>query len=266
MTELRRCSTSVGARRRPGRESYAGGTYPGCGVSSTWTWCSLRRPGRGRAPSAAERPRPSTAGMRAAGVPQRPPGRRLRRGHVRWRQRAPGGCCATSATSVVAVLDGGLAAWVAAGRASSNARRRRCGPGDFAARPGRDARCSTPTAPPRSRDRGVLLDARAAGALRRRDRADRSGRRPYPRRAQLPRARANVDRLTGGFSTRRRSARRSRRSASRTGAEVGAYCGSGVVAAHEVLALELAGHPAALYVGSWSDWITDPQRPVAVGC
>jgi thiosulfate/3-mercaptopyruvate sulfurtransferase len=52
----------------------------------------------------------------------------------------------------------------------------------------------------------------------------------------------------------------------RGGVPVGAYCGSGVVAAQLVLALEAAGvHGGSLYPGSWSEWVADPSRPVAVG-
>lgn len=44
------------------------------------------------------------------------------------------------------------------------------------------------------------------------------------------------------------------------------YCGSGVSACHDLLALERAGlHGARLYAGSWSEWCSDPARPVAAG-
>ena len=47
------------------------------------------------------------------------------------------------------------------------------------------------------------------------------------------------------------------------GADVAAYCGSGVTACHDILALAVARVPAALWAGSWSDWVSDPERPVA---
>jgi thiosulfate/3-mercaptopyruvate sulfurtransferase len=44
--------------------------------------------------------------------------------------------------------------------------------------------------------------------------------------------------------------------------EVVHYCGSGVAACHNLLAMELAGLPGGkLYAGSWSEWIADPRRP-----
>ena len=48
-------------------------------------------------------------------------------------------------------------------------------------------------------------------------------------------------------------------------APVGVYCGSGVTAAHEALALTVAGFTPVLFPGSWSAWSQDPDRPAAVG-
>jgi thiosulfate/3-mercaptopyruvate sulfurtransferase len=47
------------------------------------------------------------------------------------------------------------------------------------------------------------------------------------------------------------------------GREVASYCGSGVTACHDLLALAVIGVEGRLYPGSWSEWVTDPARPVA---
>jgi len=47
---------------------------------------------------------------------------------------------------------------------------------------------------------------------------------------------------------------------------VACLCGSGVTACLDLLALEVAGMPGAgLYAGSWSEWIRDPERPITTG-
>ncbi len=159
----------------------------------------------------------------------------------------------------VAVLDGGLAAWVAAGhpllRGDGAA-----APGDFVARSGGlpiitadDAR--------RVAAEGILLDARA------RERFAGLAEPVDPVAGHIPgaRNRPTTDNLDGDGRFLDAATLRAafEQLGVDEGGEIATYCGSGVTAAHQVLALELAGYRAALYPGSWSEWITDPARPVA---
>jgi thiosulfate/3-mercaptopyruvate sulfurtransferase len=159
------------------------------------------------------------------------------------------------------LLDGGYRAWVAAGQPVST-REPAPQPGSFTARPGGLPVLDASAAASLARS-GILLDARAAERYRGETEPVDPVAGHIPGAVSAPTA-ANV---TSDGTFRDAGVLRERFAAlGVTGTTpVGAYCGSGVTAAHEVLALHLAGIPAALYVGSWSGWVADPARPVATG-
>lgn len=162
----------------------------------------------------------------------------------------------------VRLLDGGVAAWTAAGLPLTTAEPS-TSPGTFTARPGGMAVIDAVAAARLARE-GLLLDARAAERYR----GDSEPIDPVAGHIPGAVSAPTLANLAADGRFLDRDALRARFAA--MGAEggaqpLGAYCGSGVTAAHEVLALELAGFPAALYPGSWSEWIGDPARPVAIG-
>jgi thiosulfate/3-mercaptopyruvate sulfurtransferase len=168
----------------------------------------------------------------------------------------------------VRVLDGGFGAWQAAGEPVST-EDVAADPGDFAAEPGHLPVLDAAAAAEVARS-GILLDARAPARYRGETEPIDPVAGHIPGALSAPTA-ENVD-SAGLFRSvaelQARFANLGIHDSGDVGGEaqlVGAYCGSGVTATHEVLALELAGIPAALYVGSWSGWITDPARPVATG-
>jgi thiosulfate/3-mercaptopyruvate sulfurtransferase len=158
------------------------------------------------------------------------------------------------------VLDGGLGAWVAAGLPLT-AEAADPDPGDFTARPGGRSLLDAAGAA-RLAAAEVLLDARAPARYQGLEEP------VDPVAGHIPGARnAPMADLVGdhGLVPPASLRRLLDRHGARPGTPVGAYCGSGVVAAHLVLACEVVGIPASLYAGSWSDWVTDPSRPVATG-
>ena len=156
----------------------------------------------------------------------------------------------------VMVLDGGVAAWRADGREVST-EPVHPEPGDWDGEPGHlpvadesDVR--------RAAARGDLVDVRAPERYR-------GESEPLdPVAGHIPGA---VNRPLAGNTGADQRFRPPEELAERFDGldEVVAYCGSGVTATQTILALELTGRSATLYPGSWSGWIADPDRPVAIG-
>ena len=242
----------------PGIDSYREGHLPGA------VFVDLDRDLSGPPGPGGRHPLPDTAvferAMRAAGVSQRSrvvvydDADAVAAARAWWHLRYYG-------HQDVRVLDGGYRAWLAAGL-EVTAGEPAPQPGDFTARPGQMPVLDATSAQATARS-GLLLDARSAERFRGENEHVDPVAGHIPGAVSAP-STGNVN-SDGTFRDAAELAARFAGLGIRPGGTVGAYCGSGVTAAHEVLALALAGIPAALYVGSWSNWITDPARPVATG-
>jgi thiosulfate/3-mercaptopyruvate sulfurtransferase len=156
------------------------------------------------------------------------------------------------------LLDGGMTTWDGALELGSAVRRA----AQFTTRPWPGDRLATID---EAADRSlVVLDARSAERYRGDpDPVDpRSGHIPGAR--NLP-CRENLDER-GAFVTVDELRRRFAAVGVDAGTDVISYCGSGVTACHNLLALEYAGlGTGRLYPGSWSQWSSGGGRPIAIG-
>lgn len=158
----------------------------------------------------------------------------------------------------VRVLDGGLSAWRSAGRPLEMGPGRPVEPGTFIGRPGHRARVDAAEIGARiaTGDALELVDVRAP------ERYSGDAEPIDPVAGHIPGAvnrpsTANLD-ADGRFLTAVEI------TVNYDGIDAPVlYCGSGITAAHTLLALESAGLSGTIYPGSWSDWITDPTRPIA---
>lgn len=163
--------------------------------------------------------------------------------------------------SDVRVLDGGLAAWLRAGLPTST-EDVAPGAGSVSVHPGSvpflgSADAATLAA------QGALFDVRAPERFRGEVEPIDPVPGHIPGATNLPMA--LMQHPDGTF----RNADEIREIAAAAGVDpgrpIGTSCGSGVTAAQMVLALAQAGIESMPYIGSWSQWIADPARPVATG-
>jgi thiosulfate/3-mercaptopyruvate sulfurtransferase len=159
----------------------------------------------------------------------------------------------------VAVLDGGLAAWQRAGYALTE-RQPQIEPARF------EWKLSEPTVSAADvlaqRDL-LLIDARAPDRFRGENETIDPVAGHIPGAVNRP-FRDNLD-IDGRFKSAMQLRREFEIILQQRPVDAAVnYCGSGVTACHNLLALEIAGlHGARLYPGSWSEWCCDPQRPVS---
>jgi thiosulfate/3-mercaptopyruvate sulfurtransferase len=159
----------------------------------------------------------------------------------------------------VAVLDGGFAKWTRE-RCPVATEVPRFTPTDYPIRLRSELAVDVRTVE-RNLDKALLLDARAPA----RHRGEQEPIDPVAGRIKGAANRFNMDNvspdgtfkpsslLQGDFQSVLKG---------RSPAEVIHYCGSGVAACHNLLAMEVAGLPGGkLYAGSWSEWSSDPKRP-----
>lgn len=161
----------------------------------------------------------------------------------------------------VRVLDGGWQAWledvgdVEQGPVEAT-------PGDFVAHPGQMAVLDAEGAVRVARE-GTLIDARAPERFRGEVEPVDPVAGHIPGAVNVPTAQ-NLD-AGGRFKDAATLTAVYEHAGVRPGREVGVYCGSGVTSTHDVLALEALGLDAALYPGSWSEWVQSPERQIATG-
>lgn len=161
----------------------------------------------------------------------------------------------------VRLLDGALPAWQAAGYPLETGDVRP-EPGDAVLEPGGMPVLELAEVAPFVESGGALLDARAPERYRGEEEP------VDPRAGHIPGALStptgeNLD-ADGRFLLGTELRRRFLDAGVGEGSPVASYCGSGVTAAHNLVALALAGFPGALFPGSWSQW-SNHGLPVARG-